>query len=418
MVKVERHDDYHFLLKGEVDEVWNGADLLPSPLNADMIQADIELIVNGFLWPRIGWDIVFMLGFQPRPEVTHHKQVVPPPHRAWVDSAATNEDLLFSKKSCLRTHSDEGACSLSTERMALLHETSKHISELSDYSSSIRDNTDKRSIDLISGMSAASQILYSVKNFEMNLIKHINPHAGSVDECFIPLVIHHDETSRKGMMKTFLELAKHMQLLTYEMEGEMIGRGKLLPNALKRVVNIQLDALSSQNYRSLLLRSSSHVIDIIKALKRITCQHDYLHEIRMHRQDVIWRVFYGGFLQPLVVHLGWKRITGNPVKKGLQHHENFLVVPYRGARARRLDQFLSSQGKNFFSTRDGETPEAWLSRIDAVYREYCRFWEEETSDEPSKAVAMFLKTQESYLRGSGTISSKRRRSAASFAHLC
>jgi hypothetical protein len=282
VISVDWHDSYHFLLKGEVDELWNGAAIPPSALNADRIGADIELIVNGFLWPRIGWDITFMPGFQPRQEVTHQNEIVPPPHRAWVDATATNEDILFSKKSRFRTHIDEGACSLSTDRMALLHVMSKRISELGEYSSSIRDNADKRSVDLVSGMTAASQILYSVKNFEMRLIKHVNPHAGSVDECFTAPVIHHDETSRKGMMKTFLELAKHMQLLTYEMDGEMIGKGKLLPNALKRVVNLQVDALSSQNYRSLLLHftkkltelsSSSHVIDIIKALKRTTCQH-------------------------------------------------------------------------------------------------------------------------------------------------
>jgi hypothetical protein len=62
-----------------------------------------------------------------------------------------------------------------------------------------------------------------------------------------------------------------------------------------------------------------------------------------------------------------------------------------------------SQGKNFFSIRDGETPEAWLSRIDALYCNYCRFWEEESNDEPSKVIAMFLKAEESYLRGCGTI---------------
>jgi hypothetical protein len=69
--------------------------------------------------------------------------------------------------------------------MALIHEKSKRMLELSDYASNINDNKDRRSIDLVNGMAAASQLLYRVRNFETNLIKCINPDpdAGSVDHC-------------------------------------------------------------------------------------------------------------------------------------------------------------------------------------------------------------------------------------------
>jgi hypothetical protein len=344
ITSVTRHDMYHYFLKGELDDVWKDVAVIPTlpsgvKLNIEMIKADKELIVGGFVWPKSGWVMTFMPGFQPRPEVTHHKQIIPPPHRGYIDSSASDEDILFSKDSCLRTFDSKNACSFTTERMASIHHTSKRINELSDYADFLKEHNDndKRSNDLVSGMSKVSKLLYRVKQFETNLVRHVNPDAGTVDQCFTAPVIHHDETSRKGMMKTFLEIAKHLQLLTYELNGSMIGKAKLLPNALKRTINLQVDALSSQNFRSLLLHfskkltelsSSTHVLAIIRALKRITCQHDYLHEIRMHRQDVIWRTFYGGFLQPLVVHLGWRRITGNPVKKGLQQHENFLIVPY------------------------------------------------------------------------------------------
>lgn len=38
-----------------------------------------------------------------------------------------------------------------------------------------------------------------------------------------------------------------------------------------------------------------------------------------------------------------------------------------------------------------------------MYLEYCKHWEELTQDEPSKVVALFLKSEEAYLRSSGTI---------------
>jgi hypothetical protein len=104
-----------------------------------------------------------------------------------------------------------------------------------------------------------------------------------------------------------------------------------------------------------------------------------------------------------VVHLGWRRITGNPVKKGLQQHENFLIVPYRGARSQRLEQFRLSQDEDFFEVKDGEDEVSYVTRLHNAYLAYCKFWEEDSNDEPSKVVALFLKMQEAYLRSSGTI---------------
>jgi hypothetical protein len=41
-------------------------------------------------------------------------------------------------------------------------------------------------------------------------------------------------------MKTFLKIGKHLQLLTHELNGSMIGRAKFLPNAMKQTVNLQV----------------------------------------------------------------------------------------------------------------------------------------------------------------------------------
>jgi hypothetical protein len=104
-----------------------------------------------------------------------------------------------------------------------------------------------------------------------------------------------------------------------------------------------------------------------------------------------------------VVHLGWRRITGDPVKKGLQQHENFLIVPYRAARTLRLEQFRLTQEENFFEVRDGEDDVMYLTRLHSTYLSFCEFWEDHSTDEPSRVVARYLQMEEAYLRSSGTI---------------
>jgi hypothetical protein len=103
---VTGHDMYHYFLKGEIDDVRKDVAVIPPlptgvMLNIEMINADKELIVGGFVWSKSGWEMTFMLDCQPRPEVTHHKQIIPPLHWGYVDSLASDKDILFAKDSCL-----------------------------------------------------------------------------------------------------------------------------------------------------------------------------------------------------------------------------------------------------------------------------------------------------------------------------
>lgn len=61
------------------------------------------------------------------------------------------------------------------------------------------------------------------------------------------------------------------------------------------------------------LNSTQYVEPLIESLGRFTCQHDYLHEHRMHRSNVIFRQFYGMILQAFQVEIRYLRLNGDPV---------------------------------------------------------------------------------------------------------
>ena len=85
-------------------------------------------------------------------------------------------------------------------------------------------------------------------------------------------------------------------------------RMHLLPNTKNLRIDLCVDAFSSRNFRFLKydltgkaakVGGAALVTAMIEASKQFTVQHNYLHEIRMHQQEEIWKPKYGCFLQVL-----------------------------------------------------------------------------------------------------------------------
>ena len=128
-------------------------------------------------------------------------------------------------------------------------------------------------------------------------------------------------------------------------------RMHLLPNAKSRRIDLCVDALSSRNFRFLKydltrkaakIGGAAFVTAMIEALKQFTVQHDYLHEIRIHQQDAIWKSKYGCFLQAFQIELGHKRTLGTPAKTNMQGHESFLLLVHTTMRILLFERFLQS----------------------------------------------------------------------------
>jgi hypothetical protein len=112
------------------------------------------------------------------------------------------------------------------------------------------------------------------------------------------------------------------------------GKSTLGFNTRSRCIYLYVDALSARNWRCLRknlymklteIGTADRIVPMMIALGRFVVQHGVLHETRFHKQDVIYRLMYGSFFQPIQVHLGVKGLNGDPVKRGVQKHENLLL---------------------------------------------------------------------------------------------
>ena len=412
------HSDTRVLVIGQVEN-----DSLPEGTEI----ADRALIEEGFLYPEVGWLILDMPGFTARPPVTLLGQVVPPPLRAWVKSSLSDAEIAMGQERGFTTHEDDEAVSLSTLRMqriqqmcqrlvqmrsqAFRYQHRKKESEqaLNDYVWTPETPSPPKLVEygattksFLNFIDDVSVELQRANTFQHDLVSWVNPRRGSpVDRMFSFEIAPYCETKMDGMKKVFYRLGEYFQLFTMDKDGQV----HCCKNWDKRKIHLCVDGLSSRNWRLLKIAiakklttmgSFKSIMPLLLAYDRFTCQHDYLHENRFHKQDVIWRTKYGCFLQAFQVHLGSRKLTGNPVKKNMQGHELFLFVVEQAIRTRRFDCFLSSCNEKAFAIEGSKLER--LRKLDELFNEYCKYWET-CPDEPTRVCALFLKDMDSYHRG-------------------
>ena len=123
------------------------------------------------------------------------------------------------------------------------------------------------------------------------------------------------------------------------------------------------------------------VVPLIVTLGRFIVKHDVLHEPSFHKQDVIYKLMHGSFLQP-------KGLNGDPMKRGVQKYENMLFLVALAARRHRFTRFFKQWKVN--SAINRLTNIEILLHADKAYLSYCTA-QEESNDEPTRIKALFLK---------------------------
>ena len=269
---------------------------------------------------------------------------------------------------------------------------------------------DESTNDFINTFRKASVDVNRASSFLTTVVKKINPNVGVVGEMFAWPITPYCETSLDGMKMTYVKLMESFRFITRDGKYKYIA----CPDAAHRKVNILCDALSARNFHSLyygitrqlaIIGNRNLIKPLVDSLKRTTCQNDLFHEVRMHRQDCIFMTKYGCFLQPMQAHLALKRINGDPVKKGVQSHETFLLLVYGALRRYRITQFIATRHEVLMSpttTSEDVSPREQLLRVENDYEAYCQELLD-SSDEPSRLCALFLKEMESYTRSTSGI---------------
>jgi hypothetical protein len=245
--------------------------------------------------------------------------------------------------------------------------------------------------------------------FRADMVHHLYPHSKQEDEYIHAPLIDRDEMSNEGMLLINVALLEILGLLKKEPNGKF----SLGPNAKQRIVFMHGDALSVSLYGNIYdkilcnimqLGKEKYVRTLLDAQERIFIQKGHFHQL-MHYLGAIYTQFYGAFMQPFQVANGVKRVTGDPVKNGFQCHERFADKMYNACNRFMLRMFCTSQYMEVIRNASHEHSNiARLRFILDTYREYRESWEL-SEHQPSRMVALFIKSYWCYLRCKKAISS-------------
>eukprot|EP00986_Skeletonema_menzelii_P013053 scaffold7400_cov122-Skeletonema_menzelii.AAC.2 len=392
-----------YTLKGAVTS------MMPEDASRSMKHEKMLIETGQVEWPALGWMVTYMPGFTPRPHLTYAGQIVQPPQRAWIRPKTSITNLVLNPKrklsspiSTSKKKSLDSASYFECIQLARrLVDINSHKFHLVREKEQLNKVYDEATSSFIEAISEASSLIAAAASFQKDIVQQINPNARTVDQMFLFPIIPYSETSKNEMKMTYAELGRYFELFEIDDRGKVVT----VKGSEKRRINLCVDALSARNFRELeynLTRklgemgASPYVKAMIDVLHCITIEHDYLHETRFHRLDCIYMLYYGAFLQPLQIHLGWKNINGDPVKNKIQPHEQFMWIVYNALRRHRFNQFIKNSQEQF-TRQERETAKDLLIRLDVAYQKYC-VGLEQSPDQPSRVAALFMKCVESYNR--------------------
>jgi hypothetical protein len=438
-------DPYLILIKGSVMDDHSIQDnaVLPSDVSLTR-QSDIDRVTRGMLcWPCIGWDVLFLRGVQPSPELQYIDPIIPPPMHACVGDDVPIEAILFSKRefklsgqgnSRYITSGEYDTLILEAEdilmmnnhvhyfkselasQMRLVHPEGENdkeiIEETVDDGNAIvmaSDNVEVAVIPhdfakehtFVEHFSQCSTEVYWTSRFRGDVTTHLYPHSRKEDIYVHPPLIGRNETTTEGMMLANAALLEMLALLIPVANGKYsVGN-----NALNRRVFMYGDALTVSLHSTLhdkILRgitrlgNESYVETLLSVHERIFMQKGQFHQ-QIHLLGTIYQQFYGGLMQPFVAENRVKRVNGDPIKGGFQSHDQFAKKMYRSCNRFMFRRLISSGLLDSITRVEFKSNAHRLRWMLDRYREYRMMWE--TSDhEPSRMVALFLKSMRCYLR--------------------
>jgi len=273
-----------------------------------------------------------------------------------------------------------------------------------------RDNAKENS--LIEALARCTTEYDYAKKYQSEMIEHLSLRCCDPDRFLFWPIYPRDEVSIEGMIMVHTYLQEEFGMIDEIVkDGKATGNYQIHENAMKRLIFLYGDSLSVSNWKNCFLRNAQQLAQfrqkkfiqcILDVHKCVYIQHGLFHH-GMHRSEAIFKFFYGGFLQPLQVVLGRKRINGEPAKGKYQDHEQFLLTVYFAVVRYLLRRYMESVAPEDLMFRDSESSVDYLSRIQQQISEYRESWET-SKNEPSKMLAMFIKITGSHYRSKLAVS--------------
>ena len=181
----------------------------------------------------------------------------------------------------------------------------------------------------------SSKEMHRVRTFKRDTLDAINPQRKTEDKFYFFPICPREETPIKGMLLTNATLNESLGLLN-KLDGGKFGSDV---DALKRRALVHGDALSCVTHKNSKLAiarkgtvpgNEKLVKDLLGAHSRVIIQKGQFHRL-MHQSVVMYTKYDGGFMQPMQVELGKKRVCGDPTKN-FQDHNKHQMELYRAAR--------------------------------------------------------------------------------------
>jgi hypothetical protein len=167
-------------------------------------------------------------------------------------------------------------------------------------------------------------------------------------------VLKFDETTRVGMANVVVQLLKDARLLVESLSTEENAAVWIAPQDIgKRYALIAGDGLSHERWRSFekeLLELQEKGVqytkhfrqcsEVLKALRQCILLPGDLHASLFHTLGPVYTVFYGGFIQPIQIALGYKHVDWQKVERAYRQSSILVVAILTRVESRLIETFV------------------------------------------------------------------------------
>eukprot|EP00956_Cyclotella_meneghiniana_P023789 scaffold46927_cov56-Cyclotella_meneghiniana.AAC.3 len=247
-------------------------------------------------------------------------------------------------------------------------------------------------------LAANPQLETNVRNYQVDSLKYWNVTHNHVDKMMLLPICPRDEMKNDEAMLAMIDIMEELAIINKNEKGEY----ELSSTASSRIIFQYGDVLTIRKWYSLrffILRKMTHigreeyVSMILTAYDRFIKIHDYLHE-NIHRVQVIYKLYYGGFIQAFQALLKAKRIKMDPTKGAWKEHKALLRKIYHAVERVRIEAFFESEGPDVIGETDNAVNCIW--GLQSKFNEFCNSLEHSPC-QISRMCALFMKITKTWL---------------------
>jgi hypothetical protein len=345
----------------------------------ETVQKEIKL-------PSIVWNIETVPGSPGPVEFTYNDQYIPYSIRQKVPADITHRQLLFGDRKWMKDDAHEGQMRPFNPRehkdvMRAVYRL-KHFYMYNRWCAgeNIGESPlDQRVIDSFSIIDSIAkkkpELKTNVTSYQEDSLHYWNETYDAVDQFILFPICPRQEMKNDEAMLGMIEIFEELGVI-YKTQN---GTYKLSRTAADRVVFQYGDVLSIKKWYSLrfyILRKMTeigkedYVQVMMCAYDRFVKVHDYLHE-NIHRVQLIYKYFYGGFIQAVQALLGAKRIGADPTKGSWKEHKVIVRKMYLVLMRVRMERFMIDVGHEFLKTSADRAEDDVMWDLQKKYDEFC-----------------------------------------------